>query len=433
MRGGLLTIDAPDGGSGKPLTFEHLDAAEARFLYEEIFVARSYAQRFAKPLKSNATIVDIGANIGVFALWALRGGLSDEASERSVGALLAIEPIARTHAVLRRNLAPWPCADALRVAVGQRNEIEPCLFEFYPDQPGESTRNAAERAAQRRRLKNSALARRARAAELASAGAAAHAEPGAESPEEPAAERERCTVRSLHWILSRWEPLHGGSLPSSLPSTAAPPTRRALKRQRRDRSDVAALPRIDLLKIDVEGDELACLLGLDRVDDSSDGDGESESASASESASESASSGGNGGSGGVPRRRAVEWTWWQRIERIVVEVRASRLPLHPFHANSSLTFTRSATIFGPIRSHKVHDVDGRLAAVVALLRARGFRHVRADQAASGASSSGATAARATVPPSRVRNGCAAVEEERGFAYVLVVPTELALYTISAWR
>ena len=324
-RGGLLTIDAPDGGSGEPLTFEHLDAAEARFLYEEIFVARSYAQRFAKPLKSNATIVDIGANIGVFALWALRGGLSDEASERSVGALLAIEPIARTHAVLRRNLAPWPCADALRVAVGQRNEIEPCLFEFYPDQPGESTRNAAERAAQRRRLKNSALARRARAAELASAGAAAHAEPGAESPEEPAAEREHCTVRSLHWILSRWEPLHGGSLPS----TAASPTRRALKRQRRDRTDVAALPRIDLLKIDVEGDELACLLGLDRVDDSSDdsSDGDGESASAS--------SGGNGGSGGVPRRRAVEWTWWQRIERIVVEVRASRLPLHPFHANSS--------------------------------------------------------------------------------------------------
>ena len=397
--GGLLTIDAPDRGCGEPLTFEHLDASEARFLYEEIWVARSYAQRFAKPLKTNAIVVDVGANIGVFALWVLRGGLSSapsaEARGRSVGALLAIEPIARTHAVLRRNLASWPCADALRVAVGQRNEAERRVFEFYPEQPGESTRNAAERAAQRRRLENSALARRARAAEAAAASGAARAVPEAESAAQSAAERERCTVRSLHWILSRWEPLRGEKSASASAARARRPT----KRQRRDRDDASAsdpsaaapldagaLPRIDLLKIDVEGDELACLFGLDRVDDSSLSGGESDS-------DRSSSSG--GGSGVATRRREVEWSWWARIDRIVVEV---------------------------------HDIDGRLAAVVALLRARGFRHVRADRASGG----GAVAARAAAPPARAQAGEAAAEEA-GFAYVVVVPPELALYTLSAWR
>ena len=72
--------------------FEHLGADEADFLYEEIFVRNSYFQH-GIALQDEALVVDVGAHIGLFALFCRRGRPSVE--------VLAIEPMPTTVEVSR--------------------------------------------------------------------------------------------------------------------------------------------------------------------------------------------------------------------------------------------------------------------------------------------------------------------------------------------
>eukprot|EP00913_Durusdinium_trenchii_P033943 g31773.t1 len=94
---------------------EHLQCQEEAFLHHEIFQLGCYEP--LQPLEvSEPLIIDVGANVGMFALWAL---------ERWKGSrLICIEP------------------------------LPPIVAEFYyfPWAPGESTRNADEAAEQRVRL-----------------------------------------------------------------------------------------------------------------------------------------------------------------------------------------------------------------------------------------------------------------------------------------
>ena len=54
---------------GEGLTFQHLGRAEAEFLYQEIFVRRAYFQSgVSLPATGQPTVVDVGANIGLFSL-----------------------------------------------------------------------------------------------------------------------------------------------------------------------------------------------------------------------------------------------------------------------------------------------------------------------------------------------------------------------------
>lgn len=170
------------------------------FLHEEIFTRRSYAgPHGCVAARAGAVVLDVGANVGLFALWA--------ASVAAPGATVyAIEPMPDAVAVLRQNVAQRPAparvgVEVLSVAVGERDAAD-VPFYWYAERPAESTRHPEEAAELHRALY------------------------GADS-EAPAAREVRCEVRAL------------GSLMAQL-----------------------RLPRVDFLKVDCEGDELDCLRGI---------------------------------------------------------------------------------------------------------------------------------------------------------------------------
>ncbi len=69
------------------------DAAPLVLVFKEIWIDRCYTSRFSLP--PGATIVDIGANAGVFTLWALKGGAAR---------VIAVEPSPRMCEYLSRNV-----------------------------------------------------------------------------------------------------------------------------------------------------------------------------------------------------------------------------------------------------------------------------------------------------------------------------------------
>lgn len=103
-------------------TIHEINAYETRFLYNEIFVQNTYAQH-GLIIREGDVILDVGANIGMFALYALLGS--------NPARLYCFEPAPNCLAALRANLADW--ADkvvvidaALGAAAGQAR------FTYYP-------------------------------------------------------------------------------------------------------------------------------------------------------------------------------------------------------------------------------------------------------------------------------------------------------------
>lgn len=90
-------------------------------MYEEIFDKREYALPGMR-LASQPVVVDVGANIGMFSLFAL--------AEWQPARLLAIEPIPELQDALRRNLRGFPAAEVIPAAVGRSSEI--AAFTYYP-------------------------------------------------------------------------------------------------------------------------------------------------------------------------------------------------------------------------------------------------------------------------------------------------------------
>lgn len=220
------------------LLFEHIGASEAEFLYEEIFVRRGYLQAgVTLPRTGRPTVVDVGANIGLFSLFCHR--------ENPRCSLVAVEPAPAAFAALERNLSDTRAVcvcRALADSAGVRGSLT-----VYPDAPGESSRHPRERAMQQARLR-SALSSAGSDSPLGSAAAGQGVE-------------HACVVGTLSDLLAE-----------------------------------LSLGRVDLLKVDCEGDELRVLHGLRAHD-------------------------------------------WRRVRQIVLEV---------------------------------HDLHGRLRAVLALLRRHGF-------------------------------------------------------------
>lgn len=106
--------------------------AEINFIYDEVFTRRSYL-REGIDIPDRALVVDVGANVGLFSLFA-----SKEAAEVDV---LAFEPHPALVAALRANLELHG-ADRVRVfpsGLGERAEAR-VDFTFYPQLPGNSTR-----------------------------------------------------------------------------------------------------------------------------------------------------------------------------------------------------------------------------------------------------------------------------------------------------
>lgn len=101
----------------------HLKPYETRYLYEEIFVEKTYVKHGISFAPGNV-VVDIGGNIGMFSLFA-----TTQCPDLRI---FSCEPSPISHAVLQKNLALYaPEAKALQVGIADKDgEAE---FVFYPN------------------------------------------------------------------------------------------------------------------------------------------------------------------------------------------------------------------------------------------------------------------------------------------------------------
>ena len=104
------------------LEVAHLNKNETDFVYKEIFEDRTYLKHGIS-LREGDTIFDVGANIGLFTLFA--------SQEFSVGYIYAFEPIPTTFAVLRRNAGMYNL-NAKLYECGLSDHSGTETFTFYP-------------------------------------------------------------------------------------------------------------------------------------------------------------------------------------------------------------------------------------------------------------------------------------------------------------
>jgi len=181
---------------GLGLRVEHISVEECAFLYQEIFVRRAY-MKHATLQEGGGDILDVGANIGLFALFCRQqlSGFSDK--------IYAFEPVEAINSVLGRNLSDVEGTFVCRYGLGAFESASE-TFVYYPDTPGESSRQLAESAAQRKIM----------GIDEVHGGRRCHGE-----------------IRRLSGVVRQ----HG-------------------------------ISRVQLLKVDVEGDELLVLLGIEDED-----------------------------------------------------------------------------------------------------------------------------------------------------------------------
>jgi FkbM family methyltransferase len=119
----MQRIHLPDG-----LQVTALNRAETEFLWEEIFVHQVYL-RHGLTLRNGDCVVDVGANIGLFSLWA---------SARVQGLRLhALEPIPELFSVLRTNVSRLPGTEPHEIALGKHEGT--ARFRYYPRATGWSS------------------------------------------------------------------------------------------------------------------------------------------------------------------------------------------------------------------------------------------------------------------------------------------------------
>jgi FkbM family methyltransferase len=181
----------------------HTSVEETEFIYNEVVARRDYLPE-GRTLADAECVLDVGANIGVFTLFA--------ASQNPRAVIHAFEPIRETCEVLRLNVEMnrLPGVRIYNCAVGARNE-ENRFFTYYPNMAGNSTAVPEIKRNQLQVL-------------------------------------EGQLGKELTGFLFRAE------------ARQAPVTTLSAFLERN------AITAVDFLKIDVEGDELAVLQGLDRKD-----------------------------------------------------------------------------------------------------------------------------------------------------------------------
>ncbi|MGW3991333.1 FkbM family methyltransferase [Streptomyces sp. NPDC004830] len=111
------------------LTVWHQNEAETRHFYEDIFEHRTYAKH-GITLAPGATVVDVGANIGLFTLFA-----HYEAPDVRV---FAFEPAPPMFELLSRNVAEHG-VNATLVNIGVSDSDTQATFTFYPRSSGMSS------------------------------------------------------------------------------------------------------------------------------------------------------------------------------------------------------------------------------------------------------------------------------------------------------
>ncbi len=184
---------------------------QASLLYREVFYQQTYL-RYGLELPPGATVIDVGANIGAFSLYA---GLVSPGAR-----ILAFEPIPPTYQALRTNLALYGL-DAEALPFGLSSRRESADFTFYPEMAGLSGRygNLLQDREATRRIILDELART--GVELPASELEAWLERQFQS------ETHRCELRTLSEVLAE-----------------------------------RGIERVDLLKIDVERAEVDVLEGI---------------------------------------------------------------------------------------------------------------------------------------------------------------------------
>jgi FkbM family methyltransferase len=138
----------PGLSSNEEIVWEYIDQHESEFLYHEIFINQAYLVH-GITLEENNLVIDAGANIGLFSLYCL--------SLQKNLRIGAFEPIKPIYEVLERNLSTYFYSETksnlklFNVALGSRNESNQ-LFYYFPSAPGESTRHLKERNYQKYRI-----------------------------------------------------------------------------------------------------------------------------------------------------------------------------------------------------------------------------------------------------------------------------------------
>lgn len=195
-----------------------LNRNETEHLYKEIFEDQAYILSDATALPERPMIFDVGANIGLFALFA---------SERWPGSrIVCFEPVPEVFDVLERNLVQIPDVVARNVAVGATTEIrEMVYYPRYTMLSGFGAEAAADRATVERYVRNV-------------------------TGQIPDDEVRQEILEGLDEMLAgRFE-------------------QRTVPVRVETMTDVVAdlaVPRIDLLKVDVEGAEIEVLRGMDNT------------------------------------------------------------------------------------------------------------------------------------------------------------------------
>lgn len=126
-----------------------VNRGEARLLYEDLFRDRSYLQ-FGLTLNPSSTVVDVGANIGLFTLFAHL--------EAPNSKIYSIEPIPDLFEVLKANIALHN-VDAVPIGCGLSDRLGSSTFVYYPENSalsGQYGDSRAERILAKRILLNKA-------------------------------------------------------------------------------------------------------------------------------------------------------------------------------------------------------------------------------------------------------------------------------------
>ena len=121
--------------------FTPAELGEAALIYNEIVVNQEYFQH-GLSVAGAGCVFDVGANIGIFTLAVKL--ISPDAT------VYAFEPMQDTFQVLEQNIRYHECSDVrtYKLAIGSQDHTEK-VFSFYPYMPGNSTANPALKVAQK--------------------------------------------------------------------------------------------------------------------------------------------------------------------------------------------------------------------------------------------------------------------------------------------
>jgi FkbM family methyltransferase len=214
-----------------------VNADDVRYVYAELWQGAS-SLKYGVRLRPGSRVLDVGANLGLFALWAYE-------QCRGRAEVHCFEPAPAVFDLLRRNLAAWAPHALHAHPFGLSDQDETALLRFHPQLTLWSTRDAEMDAVRSREL------------EGAAGNVVRHVVADFRG-------KAKGLGRPLAWLV--------GAVPFGVWT-------RLLRRRVRDYGTTVEVPcpfirlgdflrqhrltTIDLLKIDTEGDELRVLQGLD--------------------------------------------------------------------------------------------------------------------------------------------------------------------------